>query len=287
MKIAVIADIHANLVALRTVVENVDHWQPDRVIILGDLVNRGPRPAECLQFVMARVMKDGWLTVRGNHEEYVLQHELPDAPRHGPAFAVHQASYWTFSQLGSGVKCLHGMPLSLQMMDPNDREISFYHGSVLGLRDGIYPETPDDLLYEKIGLNLRSKGSPDLGLFCVGHTHRSLIRSLNRILVVNAGSAGLPFDLDTRAAYAQLTFNRGGWTAQIIRLSYDLDAAAADFTTSGYLEHGGPLVQLVLRELLTARSHLYTWAAHFQEPALRGEIDLEESVRRHFSAYGE
>ena len=48
MKIAVLADIHGNLPALEAVAAHVEAWQPDRVIVAGDLVNRGPRPLECL-----------------------------------------------------------------------------------------------------------------------------------------------------------------------------------------------------------------------------------------------
>jgi hypothetical protein len=119
-----------------------------------------------------------------------------------------------------------------------------------------------------------------------------LIRKLDGVLVVNAGSAGLPFDEDTRPAYARLTWSpglrsngAGGWSAEIIRLDYDLAAAERDFHLTGYLEEAGPLIRLVQRELLTARSHLYTWALHYQEAASRGQITLEESVRRHLAAF--
>jgi hypothetical protein len=173
----------------------------------------------------------------------------------------------------------------LQLNNPAGDEAGFYHGSVLGLRDGIYPETADGVLAEKIGLHDRPPGSPPLGLFCVGHTHRPLVRALQGTQVVNAGSAGLPFDGDTRLAYARLTWAAGAWQTEIVRLRYDLAAAERDFHLTGYLEEGGPLIRLVQRELLTAQSHLYTWALNYQEPATRGEISMEESVRRHLAEY--
>jgi predicted phosphodiesterase len=262
MKIAVIADVHANLPALHAVTADVEAWRPDMVIVLGDLVNRGPRPAECLAFVQEKARQADWRLVRGNHEDYVITNDEPDAPRSGPAFYVHKPSYWTYSQLGKDVAPLRAMPVSRQMLDPSGKEISFFHGSVLGMRDGIYPETGDDALRQKIGLAQRSPDSPPLAMFCVGHTHRPVIRELDGILVVNAGSAGLPFDLDTRSSYARLIWKPSGWQAKIVRLRYDLRAAEA------------------------ARSHLYTWAMNYQDAALHGRIDLEESVQRHFAAYG-
>jgi predicted phosphodiesterase len=283
MKIAVLADIHANYIALETATEHLSHWEPDRVIIAGDTVNRGPRPAECLDLIRDKIDNDGWLALRGNHEDYVVIHASPNAPLQGPALEVHRASYWTFQQLGSDVEQLSDMPYQQTFRGPDRRTVQFLHGSLLGARDGIYPETSDYSLRKKMGLDQLSQTENSLALFGVGHTHRPVIRWLNSILVVNAGSVGLPFDHDTRLAYAQLTWSNGNWRAEIIRLTYDLNRAERDFYDTGYLENGGPLTQLVKIELLTASSHLYNWAIEFQESALDGNISVLESVQEYLS----
>ena len=72
MKLAVLADIHANLPALHSVASHIEAWQPDGVVLAGDVVNRGPRPLECLRFVQEKQRAAGWGVVRGNHEEYVM-----------------------------------------------------------------------------------------------------------------------------------------------------------------------------------------------------------------------
>ncbi|HEX7974983.1 MAG TPA: metallophosphoesterase, partial [Anaerolineales bacterium] len=72
MKLAVLADIHANYVALQAVAAHIQAWQPDAVIVAGDVINRGPRPAECLHFVLEKEKTEGWRLVRGNHEDYVI-----------------------------------------------------------------------------------------------------------------------------------------------------------------------------------------------------------------------
>jgi diadenosine tetraphosphatase ApaH/serine/threonine PP2A family protein phosphatase len=102
-------------------------------------------------------------------------------------------------------------------------------------------------------------------------------------LVVNAGSAGLPFDGDRRASYAQLTWRDGEWTAEIPRLAYDYAAAERDFFESGFMEDGGALVRVVLTELRQARSLLFHWAVEYQERALVGEITMEDSVEEYLS----
>lgn len=278
MKIAVLADIHANFVALQAVTEHLEDWRPDRVIVAGDVVNRGPRPAECLRFVQEKQRTSGWLVVRGNHEEYVMTHAEPNAPRSGPRFELHRGSFWTYQQLGYAVSDLEAMPLQINLPAPDGGEVRATHASMLGTREGIYYRTPDVELERKIGL-------PAPGLFCVGHTHIPLVRSLNGTLVVNAGSVGLPFDRDTHAAYAQLEW-RGGtlhgdaphWHAEIVRLDFDRAQAEHDFYETGFND-ATALAQLVLIELREARSQLYEWARQYEPRILSGEMTMRQSVR--------
>jgi predicted phosphodiesterase len=281
MRIAVLADIHANIVALRTAAEHFERWQPDRVIVLGDLVNRGPRPAECLQFVVAKVEEEGWLLVRGNHEDYVISQADPEAPKSGPVFDVHRASYWTYQKLSCDVSDLEAMPFQQSLVDPLGGEVRFVHASMQGNRIGIYPETSESELDKKISTDNSLKSIKPPNLLCVGHTHRPLIRKRRNTLVVNAGSTGLPFDGDTRLAYARLQFFQGTWQARIVRLEYDLAQAERDFYESGYLNGGGPLVKVVLHELRTASSQLYFWAEKYQYLALAGDISMQFAVSQY------
>jgi predicted phosphodiesterase len=271
MKIAVLTDIHANLPALEAVAAHIEAWHPDRVVVAGDLVNRGPRPLECQQFVLEKQKNQGWLTVRGNHEDYVITNSLPDAPRTGPALDVHRGSFWTYQKLGGDIRPLLDMPFQQSLDGPNGTEVRVVHASMRNNRDGIYPETRDEALRKQLGI--------PPALLCVGHTHRSLVRWLDDTLVVNAGSVGLPFDHDRRAGYAQLSWSRNTWRAQIIRLDYDFMRAERDFFDTNFITDAGPLAQLVLIELRQARSQLFQWAARYQDRALAGEISVQDSVR--------
>ncbi len=270
MKIAAFADIHANYIALQAIIKHIDRWEPDLVVVLGDIVNRGPRPYQCLELILERSYSQGWLLIRGNHEDYVIAQAHPDAPRQGPAYEVHRASIWTLEKLQHDVSALEELPFQHSLYDPGQHEIRFVHASMRGNRDGIYPDTSNQTLAMQIG-------RPP-GLLCVGHTHIPLIRNLDGTLVVNVGSAGLPFDGDMRPCYSQLTYSEGLWRAKIVRLQYDIRNAVQDFYTSGYLEEAGPLAQLVLKELRESRSLLYYWASKYQKPALMGEISMQQSV---------
>jgi len=154
-------------------------------------------------------------------------------------------------------------------------EIRVLHGSMLGNRDGIYPENTT--------LELTPKISPPPAVFITGHTHRAMIRRICGTLVVNAGSVGLPFDGDTRAGYAQVTYNAGHWQAEIIRLNYNQFSAEKDFHKYGFIMGGGPLVDLILLELKTGLGQLYQWAAKYDHLIRTGKITVEESVREYLT----
>lgn len=271
MKLAVLADIHANLEALKTVAAHIEAWQPDVVVVAGDIVNRGPRPLACLQFVQQKVRAQGWLTVRGNHEDYVISCARPDAPHKGPEFEIIRTGYWTYEQLNGNVDSLAAMPFQQDLHAPDGSEICITHASMRGNRDGIYPETTDE--------ELRRQIQTETDLFCVGHTHRPLIREIDGTLVVNVGAAGLPFDGDRRASYGQLIWQKGGWEAEIVRLDYNQQQTEQDFYESGFMARSGALAPLILNEFHTAQSRLYQWAEKYHDAVLAGEMSIEESVR--------
>lgn len=273
MKIAVLADIHSNLVALQTITEHLEAWQPDQVIVAGDIINRGPRPLECLRFVQEKARTAGWLVIKGNHEDYVIGLAQPGTPYSGPFFETHRSTFWTFQRVQEHIPYLAALPDGQSLTDPDGRPVTITHASMRHNRDGIHPFTSDSELRQKI--------DSQAALFGVGHTHVPLIRRLNDTLVVNVGAVGLPFDGDSRACYGQMCWQRGRWSAKIIRLEYDRRKAEQDFFDSGFMSDSGGLAPLILDEFRTARSHLFQWTADYQARVLAGQISVEDSAREY------
>ena len=271
VKLALIADIHANLPALQAVLADVDAWRPDLVVVLGDTVNRGPHPRQCHELIDSRARADGWRLLAGNHEEYVLSKHLKPAAPGTPVFAFHQHTYWTAGQLFGLVAALGELPdrVDLDFAEPAGRA-SCVHASLLGNRDGIYPEMDDSELAAKVDGGAR--------LFAVGHTHRPLIRDLGGTLVVNVGSVGLPFDGDRRAGYARAVAGPGGWQVTIRRLAYDWQRTRADCVAPEFIGGSGAVARIICRELEIAHPLLAKWTYCFEEPILSGRITVEHSV---------
>jgi putative phosphoesterase len=276
MKFAILADIHANRPALETVIDHIERWRPDCVIVAGDVVNRGPRPVECLRIILEKQNERGWLCIRGNHEDYVISHE--HNPYDGPGAEIHSSSRWTYQQLNKEVTPLKAWPFSLSL-SMRGREIRVAHASMRHNRDCVFVETPDETLREQIGPR-------NPAVFVVGHTHKPLIRELNGTTVVNVGSVGLPFDGDIRACYAQVVQQGPDWKAEIIRLDYDQPLADRDFAETTFMAEGGALTRLMRVELRNSISQIDKWVAAYEKAVLAGEISLDESVTRFLEAEG-
>ena len=273
MKIAVLSDIHGNVPALRAVVEDIDAWEPDQVIVNGDIVNRGPRSDICLEFVLNRQQEDGWHILSGNHEEYLLSCASLEFGTEGPAFEVNRFAFWAYKQLNGAVSQLASLPEQFTWWAPDGSEFRVIHASMRSNRDGLYEEQSDKALERRI--------APAPAVFVTAHTHQAFKRQVNHSLIANVGSVGAPFDLDWRPSYGRFTWqNQSGWTAEIPRVTYDRCLIEADYVRSGFLEEAGPLAQLMLVELRRARGLIFRWAEHYEKAVLEGEISMQDSVKR-------
>lgn len=269
MKIAVLSDIHGNFASLQTVAEHIDFWSPDLVIVNGDIINRGPEPEKCLQYIKGRQIKDNWRVLRGNHEDYVLKiaADPPAEPHHA---TLHQHAIWTARQVSTELPYLQELPASLEFPGPQNTCLRVMHGSMRHNRDGIYPETRDISIWKKI--------SPAPDVFITAHTHRPLIRTVNQTLVVNSGSVGLPFDGNQQAGYAQIYWHAGSWHAKIIRLRYDIEKTRMAYETNHFREEAGPLTKIMFAELEHANSLLYGWVINYSEDVLAGKQSIQDTI---------
>ncbi len=271
MKVAVLSDIHGNLPALETTSAHIEKWQPDLIVVAGDIVNRGPNSAECLRFVMDKQQTAAWHIIHGNHEGYILErHANPDDQQQ-----FTQLSYWTYQRLNGQIAAISQLPPHLSFDAPDASQICITHASMRGDRDGIYPEAADEEIRQQI--------TPAPAVFCTAHIHRPFIRTIDNTLVVNVGSVGSPCDGDVRSSYAQITWHNGRWQANIIRLDYDREQAKQDYVDAGYFEEVGSFGRIIYAEWLTAQYRVYPWFAQYGDAIKNNEIDMETAVSQYLT----
>lgn len=73
-RLIIVGDVHGCLDELQDLLVKCEYEVStgDRVLLLGDLVNKGPYSAEMVKFVREK----GILCVRGNHDDWALCHAL-------------------------------------------------------------------------------------------------------------------------------------------------------------------------------------------------------------------
>ena len=68
MRTLALGDIHGCLTALKTLEEFVPFTPEDRIVALGDFVDRGPRSRQVVDWLIARYLRGALIPIRGNHE---------------------------------------------------------------------------------------------------------------------------------------------------------------------------------------------------------------------------
>jgi putative phosphoesterase len=194
MRIAVIADLHANLPALRAVLDDVLALGCDTIWCVGDVVGRGPHPGE----VVGEMRGLDVPIVQGNWDEAVgLRREHPGVSWTSPeAEAAGLASMaWTIAHTTDEQRSwLRQLPVT-DRFSIGDRSVLLFHGSPLRQNEYLWSDRPSRVF---------ARVSSDQGddLLCFGHTHEAIHRVVGKTHFVAAGSVGCGSFEDPNARYA-------------------------------------------------------------------------------------
>jgi predicted phosphodiesterase len=177
MRIAILADIHGNLLALEAVVADLRNRRAEQVVNLGDCVSGPLWPRETAELLIGL----GWPTVRGNHDRWVTD-RVPSEQYASDAFALRSLSceqlVWLHAlppalMLADGVFACHG-----RADDDNAYMLENVVGSQLTLASR-----------QQIADRVRAI---DARVVLCGHSHIARVVTTEDKVVVNPGSIGLP-----------------------------------------------------------------------------------------------
>ena len=273
MKIVVLSDIHGNLPALQTALEDIDKWQPDQVVVNGDVVNRGPCSSACLDIILEKQATDGWHLLRGNHEDFMTYCANNGEPQSESDAELNQFAYWSCNQMGADkVALFKEWGEVFSWTAPDGSEFRTTHAAMGNNRKGIFQRMSDAELEPLI--------APPPAVFVTSHTHEPLVREMNETLIVNVGSIGASFDRDRRSCYGRFTHTKSkGWQCELRRLEYDYAEIERDYVESGFMAEAGAFAQLMLIEHRRAGGLFFRWAKRYQEQVQNGKSDVQTTVR--------
>ncbi|NJK81933.1 MAG: metallophosphoesterase family protein [Chloroflexaceae bacterium] len=231
MRILIISDIHANLVALETVLATAGH-NYHRLWCLGDTIGYGPRPNECANLIRERANE----SISGNHDLACIGDPLADLDYFN--HDARRANEWNGKQLTEANReWLRSLTPKRVMQLDGLGPVMLAHGSP---RDPIW----EYLLSEQDALENFHDTDFTQQLCFIGHSHVPIYYRLvldefaemtlptrqnnqnvleikpHERYIINPGSVGQPRDQDPRAAYA--IFDTDALTVTFHRVEYDI-----------------------------------------------------------------
>lgn len=227
MKLAVIADIHANFEALEAVLQDAKRSGCERHVFLGDFVGYCADPKACVEIVRGLNAP----CVRGNHDEYCGSSKPPEALNPRAAAVVN----WTRDQLSADDRhWLSSLPYVAEV-----EGLTIVHATL---------DAPALWTYAFDALSASASLACQRTTVCFfGHTHvpvafvagasvhagsyQKLKIEPGRRYFINPGSVGQPRDNDPRAAYA--ICDSVDQTVELRRVEYDIASAQAKIRKAG------------------------------------------------------
>ncbi len=227
MRLALMADIHANREAFEACLADADAKHAERIVFLGDYVNYGADPDWVVSAIMHLVAKGEAVALLGNH----------DAAVGGGASAMDSSAEaaleWTKNQLGADQRAfLASLPLTLE-----EGDCLFVHAEAAAPARFTYVTNAADAARSLKATRRRVT-------FC-GHVHRPAVYNLSDTLKLGTfrpvadvsipllpqrrwlavmGSVGQPRDGNPAACWALVDTARAQLTYR--RVPYEVEAAA-------------------------------------------------------------
>lgn len=230
---AIIADVHGNLSAFDAVLADMEHFDVERVVCLGDVSNLGPAPGATLEGVRAM----GALCVMGNTDDYLLEPrtaaDVAHPDEHSERFL--DLERWCAEQLDAEDREFIASFQPHLKLELAGLTVVAYHGSPVSYDDQIRVTTDDTVL------DAYFAGLP-AGLYLGAHTHEQFVRRYRVSVVANPGSVGAAFVVPRGATsgkympyaeYALLQVLGGQANLQLRRVPYDLAAYREAVLVSG------------------------------------------------------
>jgi putative phosphoesterase len=208
LRIAVVSDIHGNLMALDAVMNDIELQDVDEVWCGGDVAWGGPWAKECID----RVRAAGWTPVRGNTDVWITGDPQPFQDEDSREFIRRFAAAHAVSK--DDANWLLNLPIG---HTPRG-SVLLVHGTPQSPFDAPEPDAP------------AGEFSPYEGIASIviyGHVHRAFVRRLaDGTIVCNAGSVGLPKDGET-ACYLLIDQLGPDYTLRHRRVPFDRRAVIA------------------------------------------------------------
>lgn len=289
MKYAIISDIHGNLPALDSVLQDAKRNNVDAYIFVGDYCLSNPFPNECLNRV--RTIDNKYI-IRGNEEAYL--ENLIDKDQGTWTDGQMQISYYCYRAVSEeNLKYVLNLPHQLKF-NCHGIDIHIAHSSAAFIGDCIQREwgsakvaieyRNNVIIYDSLSKEIQNYIRNDKkcntiinnlnkGIYIFGHSHIQWCwqSSDKRITLINPGSCGLPLDGKRNSVpYTILDINGEGQIAvHEKRIPFDIGNYIPILRSSDQYKFATVWTKVIEKELCTGLEHLYFFLRYVEEYANR------------------
>jgi len=207
MRAAVISDIHGNLPALESVMNDISKRKVDSVICLGDLIGKGPNSKEVIDICR----KECEIVVKGNWDDGIYNVYKGN-------WEMDEKNRWYInSAYPEQIEYLGSLPHTAEIY-LNGKLIRLFHAHPYNF-NRYFQDSPIEKRLELFDYyDSDTKALADIAVY--GDIHNAYMQIVHGRCLINVGSVGNPLDI-TQASYVILD----GSGVQFIRVTYDIEKA--------------------------------------------------------------
>lgn len=186
-RIAIISDIHGNLEALKSVLDDIKERNINRIFCLGDIIAKGTHQQECVDLVKEKCE----VIIKGNCDEYFTSDI--DLSTKTPS-EINRIT-WNKNKLNDETKkYLNNLPYCYE----------FYMSGRLVRLVHAHPEKIDkfagnidkiDRLYELFLPSCNTISNEKADVLIYGHIHTPYVQKIYNRIIINTGSVGNAIDV--------------------------------------------------------------------------------------------
>lgn len=215
VKIAVLADIHSNYLALQACIEKAIDEGVQQFIFLGDYLGEMAHPRKTISILKQLQERYSCVLIRGNKEEYWITHRKNACEIWKDGKTTTGILKYVYDQLNDDdIDMFEAMPIEMTLKYDGLPRFTICHGSPFKVNQSMRPD------YEYIDNLLENMPS---NLIICGHFHIQTDYVRNDVRVINPGAVGVALHSNSLAQFMTLTGKDGHWEPQFFSVGYDVD----------------------------------------------------------------
>lgn len=245
-RIAVIGDIHSNYMGLEKCIEHALKQDPNEFLFLGDYISDCPYPQKTMEIVYAMDKNYKCRFIRGNREDYMLNHRKNLGERWTYSSASGSLLYTYENLTERDFRFFESLDMKGYFEKAGYPPFRYCHGSLVRSNEILEPEGENTIALMK---------SLDVNLLVSGHVHFQEEKVYDGKKILHPGAVGVSWYFDGKTQYMMFHGTKAGWEAEFFQLDYNVEKLMKDFETSGLNQKAPAWSKITVHTLRTGTDY--------------------------------